>query len=264
MSNGHRLDGKAALVTGAASGIGRAIAEAFASAGCAVVVADLNGPGAAGAAAAITAAGGRAISVVMDVTDEPQVEAGFDACTAAFGSVDIVVSNAGIQMVKPIHEFSYDEWRRMIGIHLDGAFLCTRAALRRMYPGGRGGCVLYMGSVHSKEASALKAPYVAAKHALVGLAKAVAKEGGPHGVRTNVVCPGFVKTPLVLAQIPDLARQHGISEDEVVRTIMLKDTVDGVFTTVEDVAQTALFLAAFPTDALTGQSVIVSHGWHME
>jgi 3-hydroxybutyrate dehydrogenase len=175
-----------------------------------------------------------------------------------------VVSNAGIQIVKPVQEFSFDEWRRMIGIHLDGAFLCTRAALSRMYAAGRGGCVLYMGSVHSKEASALKAPYVAAKHALVGLAKTVAKEGGPHGVRTNVICPGFVKTSLVLAQIPELARRHGISEDEVVRTIMLKDTVDNVFTTVEDVAQTALFLAAFPTDALTGQSVIVSHGWHME
>jgi 3-hydroxybutyrate dehydrogenase len=121
-----------------------------------------------------------------------------------------------------------------------------------------------MGSVHSKEASALKAPYVSAKHALVGLAKVVAREGGPQGVRTNVICPGFVKTPLVLAQIPELALRHGISEDEVVRTILLKDTVDNVFTTVEDVAQTALFLAAFPTDALTGQSVVVSHGWHMQ
>jgi 3-hydroxybutyrate dehydrogenase len=264
MSGGRRLDGKAALVTGAASGIGRAIAGVYAEAGCAVALADLNGPGAEAAAAAINAAGGRAIAVAMDVTDELQVEAGFDACTAAFGGIDIVVSNAGIQMVKPVQDFTFDEWRRMIGIHLDGAFLCTRAALRRMYAAGRGGCLLYMGSVHSKEASALKAPYVSAKHALVGLAKAVAREGGPQGVRTNVICPGFVKTPLVVAQIPELARRHGISEDEVVRTIMLKDTVDGVFTTVEDVAQTALFLAAFPSAALTGQSVIVSHGWHMQ
>jgi len=264
MSGGQRLDGKVALVTGSASGIGRAIAGVYAEAGCAVALADLNGPGAEAAAAAINAAGGRAIAVAMDVTDELQVEAGFDACTAAFGGIDIVVSNAGIQMVKPVQDFTFDEWRRMIGIHLDGAFLCTRAALRRMYAAGRGGCLLYMGSVHSKEASALKAPYVSAKHALVGLAKAVAKEGGPQGVRTNVICPGFVKTPLVVAQIPELARRHGISEDEVVRTIMLKDTVDGVFTTVEDVAQTALFLAAFPSAALTGQSVIVSHGWHMQ
>jgi 3-hydroxybutyrate dehydrogenase len=259
-----RLDGRVALVTGAASGIGRAMVQTFAAAGASVVVADVDAAGAQSVAAAIAAGGGRAIGVAMDVTDERQVEAGFDACTAAFGGIDIVVSNAGIQVVKPVHEFAFDEWRRVVGIHLDGAFLCTRAALRRMYPAGRGGCLLYTGSVHSKEASALKAPYVSAKHALVGLAKTVAKEGGPHGVRTNVICPGFVKTPLVLAQIPELARRHGISEDEVVRTVLLKDTVDGVFTTVEDVAQTALFLAAFPTSALSGQSVIVSHGWHME
>ena len=257
------LEGKAALITGAASGIGKAIAETYAKAGCAVVIADLNLEGAKVAADAIVASGGRAIGVAMDVTDEAQVEAGFEACVKAFGSVDIVVSNAGIQIVKPVHEFEFAEWRKMIAIHLDGAFLCTRAALKRMYATGRGGTLLYMGSVHSKEASALKAPYVSAKHALVGLAKTVAKEGGPKNVRTNVICPGFVKTPLVLKQIPDLAREHGITEDEVVNKIMLKDTVDGVFTTVEDVAQTALFLAAFPSNALTGQSVIVSHGWSM-
>jgi 3-hydroxybutyrate dehydrogenase len=121
-----------------------------------------------------------------------------------------------------------------------------------------------MGSVHSKEASPLKAPYVAAKHALIGLAKVVAKEGAAHGVRANVICPGFVRTPLVDKQIPEQAKALGISEDDVIRKIMLKDTVDGEFTTVDDVAQTALFFAAFPSNALTGQSLIVSHGWSME
>jgi len=133
-----------------------------------------------------------------------------------------------------------------------------------MYAQGRGGTVIYMGSVHSKEASVLKAPYVAAKHGLVGLAKVVAKEGAAHGVRANVICPGFVRTPLVEKQIPEQARELGISEDDVVKKVMLKETVDGEFTTVEDVARTALFLATFPTNALTGQSIVVSHGWFMQ
>ena len=121
-----------------------------------------------------------------------------------------------------------------------------------------------MGSVHSKEASVLKAPYVTAKHGLIGLAKVVAKEGAAHGVRANVICPGFVRTPLVEKQIPEQARELGISEEDVIKKVMLKDTVDGEFTTVQDVADVALFFASFPTNALTGQSLIVSHGWSME
>jgi 3-hydroxybutyrate dehydrogenase len=151
----------------------------------------------------------------------------------------------------------------MQAIHLDGAFLLTRACLPHMYRQGSG-CLIYMGSVHSKEASVLKAPYVAAKHALIGLARTIAKEGGRKGVRTNVICPGFVRTPLVDKQIPEQARTLGISEQDVIDKVMLKETVDGQFTTLDDVAEVALFLAAFPTNALTGQSIIVSHGWHME
>jgi 3-hydroxybutyrate dehydrogenase len=132
-----------------------------------------------------------------------------------------------------------------------------------MYKAGSG-AVLYMGSVHSKEASVLKAPYVTAKHGLEGLAKVVAKEGAAHGVRSNVICPGFVRTPLVDKQIPEQALELGISEDDVVRKVMLKDTVDGQFTTVEDVARCAVFLAGFPSNALTGQSIVVSHGWFMQ
>jgi 3-hydroxybutyrate dehydrogenase len=110
----------------------------------------------------------------------------------------------------------------------------------------------------------LKGPYVTAKHGLVGLAKVVAKEGATHGVRANVICPGFVRTPLVDKQIPEEAKDLGISEQEVIKSIMVKETVDGEFTTVEDVARTALFLAAFPSNALTGQSLVVSHGWCMQ
>ncbi|WP_287992402.1 SDR family oxidoreductase, partial [Acidiphilium sp.] len=142
-------------------------------------------------------------------------------------------------------------------------FLTTRACLKYMYA-QKSGSVVYIGSVHSKEASKLKAPYVTAKHGLIGLCKVLAKEGAEHNVRANVVCPGFVRTPLVEKQIPEQAKELGISEDDVVRNVMLKDTVDGEFTTVEDVAAAVLHFAGFPSNALTGQSMVVSHGWFMQ
>lgn len=199
----------------------------------------------------------------MDVADEAQVEAGTTRVIQRFDALDILISNAGIQIVAPVVEFSFAQWKKMLAIHLDGAFLTTRAALRQMYK-QNGGSIIYMGSVHSKEGSVLKAPYVTAKHGLIGLAKVVAKEGAAHGVRANVICPGFVRTPLVDKQIPEQAKALGISEQDVIKTVMLKETIDGEFTTVEDVAETALFLAAFPSNALTGQSIIVSHGWFMQ
>jgi 3-hydroxybutyrate dehydrogenase len=180
-----------------------------------------------------------------------------------FGRIDVLVSNAGIQIVAPLEDFKYADWKRLLSIHLDGAFLTTRAVLRQMYKQG-GGSIIYMGSVHSKEASLLKAPYVTAKHGLIGLAKTVAKEGAKHGVRANVICPGFVRTPLVDKQIPEQAKTLGISEQAVVKDVMLKETVDGEFTTVQDVAEAALFFAGFGSNALTGQSLVVSHGWFMQ
>jgi 3-hydroxybutyrate dehydrogenase len=259
-----KLQGKSAIVTGAASGIGKEIAIVYAREGAKVAIADLDLDAANATAVEIRAAGGAAMGLAMDVTSEDAVNAGTAAVVAAFGGVDILVSNAGIQIVHPIEEFTYAEWKRMMAIHVDGAFLTTRACLPHMYGSGRGGCVIYMGSVHSKEASLLKAPYVTAKHGLIGLAKAVAKEGAKHGVRANVICPGFVRTPLVDKQIPEQAAKLGITEAEVVRNVMLKETVDGEFTTVGDVAETALFFAAFPSNALTGQSLVVSHGWYMQ
>jgi 3-hydroxybutyrate dehydrogenase len=259
-----RLTNRVALVTGAASGIGKEIARAFLREGAKVAIADLNQAGADAAAAELGGPDRRAIGVVMDVTSEEQVEAGMARTVKTFGRIDILVSNAGIQIVAPLDEFAFAKWKQMLAIHLDGAFLTTRAALRRMYQQGSGGSIIYMGSVHSKEASLLKGPYVTAKHGLVGLAKVVAKEGAKHGVRANVICPGFVRTPLVDKQIPEQAKELGISEAEVVRNIMLKDTVDGEFTTVEDVAEAALFCAAYQSNALTGQSLVVSHGWFMQ
>ncbi|MGH8681319.1 MAG: 3-hydroxybutyrate dehydrogenase [Burkholderiales bacterium] len=255
---------KTAFVTGAASGIGKRIAEVFAQEGASVAVADLNGAGADAAARELTTKGGKAIGIGADVTDESQVERAVAHAAETFGRIDILVSNAGIQIVKPVDELSLAEWKRLLAIHLDGAFLTTAACLKRMYAAGRGGSILYIGSVHSKEASLLKAPYVTAKHGLVGLAKVVAKEGAAHGVRANVICPGFVRTPLVEKQIPEQAKMLGISPEEVVKTVMLKETVDGEFTTVDDVAEVALFFAAFPSNGLTGQSLVASHGWFMQ
>ncbi|MDB5411706.1 MAG: 3-hydroxybutyrate dehydrogenase, partial [Rubritepida sp.] len=252
-----------ALVTGAASGIGKEIAMVFAREGAKVVIADLNKP-AADATALELGGADRAMGVAMDVTNEEQVEAGIAAVLAQFGRIDVLVSNAGIQTVAPIEDFPFAKWKQLLSIHLDGAFLTTRAVLRHMYTREGGGSIIYMGSVHSKEASMLKAPYVTAKHGLIGLAKTVAKEGAKHGVRANVICPGFVRTPLVEKQIPEQAKELGISEADVVKTVMLKDTVDGEFTTVQDVAETALFFASFGSNALTGQSLVVSHGWFMQ
>jgi len=259
-----RLKDKSAIITGAASGIGKDIALVFAREGAKVAVADLNKDAAEATANEIRASGGQAMGVAMDVTDEQAVNDGVAAVVRSFGGVDVLVSNAGIQIVHPVEEFSYAEWKKMLAIHLDGAFLTTRACIPHMYKSGRGGSIIYMGSVHSKEASVLKAPYVTAKHGLIGLAKVVAKEGGKKGVRVNVICPGFVRTPLVDKQIPEQAKTLGISEQDVIKNVMLKETVDGEFTTVDDVAQTALFFAAFSSNALTGQSLVVSHGWFMQ
>lgn len=258
-----KLDGKSAVITGAAGGIGEAMARRFVSEGARVAIADLKAEAAQAKAAELTRMGpGKAIGVAMDVTSEDQVNAGIAAIIKAFGGIDIAVSNAGIQIVYPVQDFPFADWKKLLAIHLDGAFLITKACLPQMYA-RKSGSFIYMGSVHSKEASPLKSAYVTAKHGLLGLARVVAKEGGTHGVRANVICPGFVRTPLVEKQIPEQAKELGLSEDEVVKKVMLGETVDGEFTTVEDVAELALFLAAFPNNALTGQSVVASHGWYM-
>jgi 3-hydroxybutyrate dehydrogenase len=262
-TNEMRLKDKVAVVTGAASGIGKEIARTFARAGAKLAVADLDAAGARLTAAELNHEGRHAIAVVMDVTSEVQVDAGMATVVEAFGRIDVLVSNAGIQIVAPLEDFEFADWKRLLAIHLDGAFLSTRAALRQMYKQGSGS-IIYMGSVHSKEASLLKAPYVTAKHGLMGLAKVVAKEGAKHGVRANVICPGFVRTPLVDKQILEQAKALGISAEAVIRDVMLKETVDGEFTTVQEVAEAALFFASFESNAMTGQSLVVSHGWFMQ
>jgi len=259
-----QLKDKVAIITGSASGIGKEIAFEYARQGAKVVIADLVLDAAQATANEIIAAGGVAMAVAMNVMEEVQVDQGVAAVVAAYGRVDVLISNAGIQIISPLVDLGLEQWKKMLAIHLDGAFLTTRAVMRAMIAVGNGGSIIYMGSVHSHEASPLKAPYVTAKHGLLGLAKVVAKEGAKNNIRSNVICPGFVRTPLVDKQIPEQSKTLGISEADVIKNVMLRETVDGEFTTVQDVAQTAVFLAAFGSNALTGQSITVSHGWHMQ
>jgi 3-hydroxybutyrate dehydrogenase len=263
-----KLKDKVCIVTGAASGIGKEIALTYAREGGKVVIADLNLEAAKAAADDIIKTGGTAMAVAMDVTSEEQVNAAVAAAVAAYGGVDVLVSNAGIQIVHPVEDYPFADWKKMLAIHLDGAFLTTKAVVPLMKASfkssGKGGSIIYMGSVHSKEASVLKTAYVTAKHGLMGLCKTVAKEGGKFGIRANVICPGFVRTPLVDKQIPEQAAALGISEDDVIKKVMLKETVDGEFTSVQDVAEVALLFASFNSNALTGQSLVVSHGWSMQ
>src|SRR6185437_5652395 len=258
-----RFDSQVGIITGAASGIGKEIALRYAAEGGTPVIADLNLAAASATADEIKGKGGNAFAVGMNVIDEEGVNKGVAEVMAKYGRIDLLVSNAGIQIVHPLVDFPYADWKKLLSIHLDGAFLTTKACLKHMYA-AKSGAIVYMGSVHSKEASRLKAPYVTAKHGLVGLCKVVAKEGAEFHVRANVVCPGFVRTPLVDKQIPEQARELHISEEQVVKTIMLNDTVDGEFTTTDDVADCVLFFAGAKTNALTGQSLVVSHGWFMQ
>lgn len=255
---------KVALITGAGSGIGLHIAHVYAKQGSKVIIADLQQDKAEQAADMIQKAGGQALGITMDVTNEAQVDDGFAKAAKHFGGLDILISNAGVQHIDPVDTLSLKDWQMMLRIHLDGAFLTTRAALRIMYPQKRGGSIIYMGSAHSKLPSKLKAPYVTCKHGLLGLCRVVALEGAEHGVRSNVICPGYVRTPLVEKQIPEQAKTLGMSEADVIKKVFLANTADGEFTSLDDVANLAVFFGGFESNALTGQSLLVSHGWGMD
>ena len=233
---------------------------------------------------------GTAFAFALDVTQEDQWRTALEAANAAMGGISVLLNNAGISGMEQrpdevqrnyditmaqmgatmagnppsVHldvteRTTDDDWHRVLAVHLDGAFLTTKAVLPTMYAQG-GGSIIYMGSIHSKEASPFKAPYVTAKHGLLGLARVVAKEGGKRGVRANVICPGYVWTPLVEKQIPEQARTRGISEERVIKEVMLKDTFDGEFTTTADVAAATLFFASFDSAAISGQSINVKIG----
>ena len=244
-------------MTGAASGIGHGIAKRFAQAGGRVVIADIELEAAEKAAREI---GGpdKALAVEMDVTNEDAVNRGVEKTVSAFGTVDILVSNAGVQIVYPVEAFPFADWKKMLAIHLDGAFLTSKACLPHMYK-QKSGSIIFMGSVHSKEASPLKSAYVTAKHGLLGLARVIAKEGAAHGVRTNVICPGFVKTPLVEKQIPEQAKNWASPKRRSSRRSCWAGQWTRSSPPSEDVARLRSSSRPSRTNALTGQSLVVSH-----
>jgi len=258
------VENKVVIITGAASGLGLGMANEFAKQGAKVVIADLDLQKSQAVATELANNFKVAtLAVQMDVTDENEVNTAIDKVIDVFGRIDTVINNAGIQIISPIVDFGIAAWKKLFDIHMTGTFIVTQAAMKKMIALKTGGRILVIGSVHSVLASKNKSAYVAAKHAQVGFVKALAKEGAEHNISSNLIGPGFVMTPLVEKQIPEQAKELGISEEEVVKNVMLGGTVDGEFTTVQDIADVAIFLAGFKTNALTGQKFIVGHGWGM-
>lgn len=259
------LTNKVALITGAAGGIGRMIAQRFAQAGADIIIADIDLERAQFTAMEIAAQSGRRCeAVAMDVAQHDSVSTAFTHLQQQFPQLDILINNAGIQIISPVMDFAITDWKKLMDIHLNGSFYVAQAAMQWMKKSGNGGRILFMGSVHSFLASLNKSAYIAAKHGQLGLMRAIAKEGAAFGIASNLIAPGFVKTPLVEKQIPEQAKALQLTEEQVIKQVLLGQTVDGEFTTIEEVAETALFFAAFPTLALTGQSLLVSHGWYMD
>ncbi|GAA2833650.1 3-hydroxybutyrate dehydrogenase [Leucobacter komagatae] len=247
------LAGRRALITGGGSGIGLACAHEFAARGAHVIVADITADAAERAVSDLTAAGGAAEAWVVDLADTGPLD-GLKL------DVDIIVNNAGVQRVSPIEEFDPDAFRLIQRLMLEAPFLLIRAALPGMYERGWGR-IINLSSVHGLRASAFKSAYVAAKHGLEGLSKVTALEGGPHGVTSNCVNPGYVRTPLVERQIADQAKVHGVPESEVVERIMLTESAVKRLVEPEEVASLVGWLASNQSGMVTGASYTMDGGW---
>ena len=256
------LAGQASVVTGSTSGIGLGIANALADAGADVM---LNGFGDAAHIAAIrddlaSRHGVRVLHHAADMTRPAEVAAMVRGTEAAFGRLDILVNNAGVQFVAPIADFPEAEWDRIIAINLSATFHAIKATL----PGMRAresGRIVNIASVHGLVASPFKGAYVAAKHGVIGLTKTVALETATAGITCNAICPGFVRTPLVEAQLPDLARAHGLSEDEVVRQVVLASQPSQRFVDVAEIGQLVVFLCSAGAASITGASLPIDGAW---
>ena len=256
------MKGRNAVVTGSTSGIGLAIAEALAAHGVNVM---LNGFGDAAAIAAlrerITSDHGVTVHYhAADMRQPDEIAAMMRAAETAFGSVDILVNNAGIQFVSPIEDFPPEKWEEIIAINLVALFHTIRHALPGMKARGWGR-IINIASAHALVASPYKSAYVAAKHGVGGLTKTVALEAATHGVTCNAICPGYVRTALVEKQIPDTAKARGISEEAVVRDVLLAAQPTKQFVTVEQVAALACFLAGDEAASITGTLQAIDGGW---
>ncbi|GIK87310.1 MAG: 3-hydroxybutyrate dehydrogenase [Burkholderiales bacterium] len=253
---------RTALITGSTSGIGAGIAEALARAGCNVV---LNGLGAGGEIEALRARLAQEHGVDVrydgaDMTRPAEIAAMVERAVAAFGAVDVLVNNAGIQHVAAVDEFPVERWDAILAVNLSSAFHTTRAALPAMRRNGWGR-IVNVASAHALVASPFKSAYVAAKHGLAGFTKCVALEVAQAGITVNAICPGYVRTPLVDAQIPDQARTRGISEEEVVQKIMLAGQPTKRFVGIDEVAALAVYLASDAAQSITGAVLPIDGGW---
>jgi len=254
------LDGRAAVVTGAASGLGLAIATALAAEGAAVCVADLNEPAGRAAVDGLERQGRRAVFVQANVADAASVRQMVDAAVAAFGRLDVLVNNAGLQHISPIVDFPEERWNYLLSVLLTGTFLCTKYALPHMIR-GKWGRVINVASAHGLVASPFKAAYVSAKHGVVGFTKVAAWEVAAHGITVNAICPGYVRTPLVERQIADQARVHGIPESEVVTRIMLEPQAVKRLLEPSEIGALALYLCSDAAAVVTGTALSIDGGW---
>ena len=249
------MSSRVAIVTGAASGIGLAVARALASEGHSVVAADMDAEAGRAAADEIGA-----LFVKADLAGREECRRLADSALEEHGSVDILINNAGFQHVSPIAEFPEDTWDRMVAVMLTAPFLLTKYCWPSMVDHGWGR-VVNIGSIHGLVASPSKAGYITAKHGLIGLTRAAALEGGEHGITVNAVCPAYVRTPLVESQIADQARVHGLSENEVVGEIMLKPAAVKRLIEPEEIASLVTYLASDAASAVTGATWAIDLGW---
>ncbi|WP_339729006.1 3-hydroxybutyrate dehydrogenase [uncultured Gimesia sp.] len=250
-------DPKTALITGAASGIGAEIAKTLFNDGCHVVIADLNEPDYLSSLASETQ---RALYVPSDLSRQESCQALVERVVQEFGSVDILVNNAGFQHISPLEEFSETVWEKMLQVMLTAPFLLTKYVLPGMKQ-EQWGRIINMGSIHSQVASLNKAGYITAKHGLVGLTKSTALEGGPFGVTANVICPAYVRTPLVEQQIASQAQTLGISAEEVESQVFLKASATGKMIEPAEVAAMVRYLCSDQARSITGACWTIDGGW---
>jgi len=248
------------LITGAGSGIGAGIARQLATAGHRLILADLDGESAEQQAATIKADGGDAIAIQLDVSSEDSIAAMIERIDAP---IDGLINNAGLQHVARLEDFPMERWDQLVQVMLVGVARLTRAVLPGMRETGFGR-IVNIGSIHSLVASPFKSAYVAAKHGLIGFSKVVALETADTDITINTICPTYVRTPLVEQQIADQAKNHGISEDQVVENIMLKPMPKGVFISFEELAGITAFLMSSTARNITGQTITVDGGWTVQ
>jgi 3-hydroxybutyrate dehydrogenase len=244
------------LITGAGSGIGAGLAAHLARAGHHAIVTDLDADAAKRVADEIGRAGGQATSLRLDIVQAAQIE----AVIRDAGPVDVLINNAGLQHVARLEEFPIDKWRLVVAVLLTGAAEMTRAVLPGMRRGGFGR-IINIGSIHGLVASPFKSAYVAAKHGLIGLAKTVALETGDVDITINTICPAYVRTPLVEKQIAAQAREHGLTEERVIKEIMLKPMPKQAFIAIEEIAALAAYLLSDSARNITAQAIAIDGGW---